>query len=236
MGRTSAAAKDVELLALRHEVAVFRRTHPRPRLDWADRTAFAARVQLLPRAPRGHRLDTRTQSCAGIAASCADDGPTRTGPDGHRSTTCWATGGAYGGGEPPLGIAEDPGRTAQARPPRRRLDGPPDLEALPHPTSTGPAHRHQPAAVPVHPGRQHVGGGLPPRRLRDDTAAALRAVRPRSQPIRCAITGPGIRSTSCRIFGAGSAAARRSERSTSFAEPSAMQYRPTPPRLLDGAT
>ena len=57
MARTSSTT-DVELLVLRHEVAVLRRTNPRPRLDWADRAVFAALIRRLPRAPRCPRLVT----------------------------------------------------------------------------------------------------------------------------------------------------------------------------------
>ncbi|WP_250291140.1 integrase [Frankia sp. CiP1_Cm_nod1] len=57
LGRSS-ASKDIELLVLRHEVAVLRRTQPKPRWDWADRAVLAARIQLLPKTLRAHRLIT----------------------------------------------------------------------------------------------------------------------------------------------------------------------------------
>ena len=44
----SDATKEVEILVLRHQLAVLQRRTPRPRISWTDRSVIAALGRLLP--------------------------------------------------------------------------------------------------------------------------------------------------------------------------------------------
>jgi hypothetical protein len=80
----SSASKDAELLVLRYELAVLRRSNPRPRLEWADRVVLAGLISVLPQILESIGWSHPPQCCAGSGGCWPAGGPTRTRADGHR--------------------------------------------------------------------------------------------------------------------------------------------------------
>jgi hypothetical protein len=110
----SDSTKEIEILVLRHQLAVLRRGTPRPRMNWTDRALIATLTRLLPVRRRLGCSSRRPRSCAGTDSRSPAVGlPLPVDPGGPPSAS-WSS--VWPRRTPPGDIDTDLGATVLATP------------------------------------------------------------------------------------------------------------------------
>jgi hypothetical protein len=178
----SEAVKDVEILVLRHEVAVLRRHNPRPTLSWVDRALLSALSRLLPVDLRRLRLVSPRTLLRWHAQLVArrwsypqrQPGRPTTSPTVRPLVLRMAR------GEPTVGVPTHPRRAGRTRPSDRRvhrMDDPQEARSRSRPATV----RADLATALGRAGPRDPRHRLRPRRHRLPTPP-LRAGRDRARP------------------------------------------------------
>src|SRR5262249_52668513 len=113
----------LENLALRHQLAVYKRTALRPKLSTVDRLFWVGLARIWVGWRQSLVIVTLKQSCGGSDDDSASTGPSSpAGPPAARPSTPKSRrpGHQHGHREPSLGRPENPSRTSQARHPSSR--------------------------------------------------------------------------------------------------------------------
>ena len=163
----SDTAKDIEILVLRHQLAVLQRRTPRPRMTWTDRALIATLTRLLPSppTPRAARHPGDHPALAPPTDHPPLDHPAR--PARSTSHPRWPArpDRAPGHREPHVGVPAHPRRARRPRLPDRRL------HRLDHPAQ----RRHRPLdrGEPDHHGPSSCG----PKRTRSSPVTCSTSTR-----------------------------------------------------------
>jgi len=149
------AAKDPEILVLRHQLAVLRRQTPRPKLQPADRAPLAAVSRVLPRTYWSRSSSGPRRCCAGTGSWSKGCGLIRGVDRGvHPSTRRSSSSSSASPRRTPAGLPARPRRTAAPRGAGLSIRDP--LHPPPSWTGPGPA-----------PGRDALAGVPAPASRRD---------------------------------------------------------------------
>jgi hypothetical protein len=199
----SSSSKNAEILALRHEVAVLRRTNPRPRMSWTDRAMLAALTRFMPKGLHALRIVTPGTPLRWhrrlVAAKWHQPRPPGRPPIPDelvalilrlaRENTRWGVVRIQGElrpstfaapyiGDIAVGRGQDPRRAAPARPPGGRLHHQEDPARPPYPAAIGA--RRILERLPARPRRYAPCRRFLPRRLRIHAQPPVRRVRHRT--------------------------------------------------------